>query len=140
MNLILIGTLAGVAAAPAWLITNLLVDFLFLPVILRHRDQLNDVLMARPAMNFLVLAADVTFWGAVFGAGYGLFYAGLERFGSGGGILWSSFMFVAFSRSIIESSLWTKVPRDMNMFWFVEGLVGLVAWGAVLGLVFSRLI
>lgn len=140
MNLILIGILAGVTAAPAWIITNLFVDFLFLPVIRRHSNQLNDVMMARPAMNLLILAADVTFWGAVFGAGYGLLYSGLERFGPGGGILWSGFMFVAFSRSIIESSLWTKVPRDMNIFWFVEGLVGLVTWGAVFGLVFNRLI
>jgi hypothetical protein len=139
MNLILIGIMAGGAAAPAWIITNLVVDFLFLPVIRRHTDQLNDVLMARPAMNLLILVADVAFWGAAFGAGYGLLYPGLERYGPWGGILWSILMFVAFSRSIVESCLWTKVPRDMNMFWFIEGAAGLVAWGAVFGLLFGRL-
>jgi hypothetical protein len=138
MSEILIGVLAGIAAAPAWIITNLFVDFLFLPVIRRHSDQLNAAMMARPAMNLFILVADVVFWGALFGAGYGLLYGSLNRFAVGGGILWGLFMFIAFSRSIIESTLWTKVPREMNLFWFIEGLVGLVAWGAVLGILFDR--
>lgn len=137
MNLILTGIFAGIAAAPAWIIANLVIDFFFLPVIRRHIDILNETLMARPLMNLLILAVDIVFWGAVFGAGYGLLYPGLERFGIAGGILWSILMFVSFSRAMIESSLLTKAPKDMNLFWFIEGLVGLVAWGAVLGWVFK---
>ncbi|MGE5221565.1 MAG: hypothetical protein ACM3PY_03950, partial [Omnitrophica WOR_2 bacterium] len=127
MNLILTGIVAGLAAAPAWTIVNLFVDFLFLPVFRRHTDHLNPYLLARPGLNFLILVVDIAFWGAVFGAGYSLLYPGLQHFGLAGSLIWSLFMFIAFSRSIVEGSLWAKVPLDMNLFWFFEGLLGLLA-------------
>ena len=140
MNLIILGILAGLAAAPVWFVMNLFTDFFFMPVIQRNADMLNATLLSRPGLNLLVLAADITIWSAVFGAGYGLFYPGIAHFGPVGGILWGMFMFIAFSRSMIESTIWTKVPRAANVFWFVEGLVGLISWGAMLGFVFSRLV
>ncbi len=140
MNVITIGILAGVAAALAWLIMNLFADFLFLPVIRRHTDLLNVYLLARPGLNLIILAVDLVFWGAIFGAAYGLFYPGLERFGVIGGILWGVLMFISFSRGMIESVIWTKVPRDVNRFFFLEGLMGLAAWGLAFGLIFNRLI
>ncbi len=138
MNQILIGMLAGLAAAPAWIIVNLIVDFLFLSTIRRHTAEMNEVLLARPGINVLVLTADIAFWSALFGAGYGLVFPALERFGPAGAVLWGVFMFLAFSRSMLESTIWTKYPRDLNAFWFVEGLGGLAVWGAVLGFAFSR--
>ncbi len=140
MNIYAAGILAGLIATPVWIIINLLVDYFYLPVIHKHIDQLNEVFMARPALNMLVLTADIALWGVLFGAGYALIYPGLERFGLGGGILWGLFMFLAFSRSNFESMVWTKFPQDLNVFWFVEGLAGLAAWGAAFGFVFSRLI
>lgn len=138
MNIILTGILAGTAAAPAWIIINLFIDMLFLPIIRRHTDQLNAVLLARPGLNLLVLSVDILAWGAVFGAIYGLLYRGLEPFGVLGGVLWGVIMFVGFSRSIIEGGLWTKIPKDMNSFWFVEGLAGMAAWGWLFGVLFQR--
>lgn len=140
MNLITTGILAGIAAMPAWMIVNLFVDFFYLPVIRRHSDKMNSDLMSRPALNFLVLSGDLILWGAIFGAGYGLLYPGLERFGWVGGIVWGVIMFVSFSRSNFESGLWTTFPKDLNWFWFFEALAGLVAWGAAFGFVFSRLV
>ncbi len=138
MNLILIGILAGAVAAPAWIIINLFVDVLFLPVIRRHSHQLNEVLLARPGLNFLILSVDILVWGAVFGAIYSLLYPGLEHFGMPGGVLWGVNLFVGFSRSIIEGGLWTKTPKDMNRFWFVEGLAGMAAWGLLFGVLFQQ--
>ena len=138
MNAILVGSLTGLAAAPAWMISNLVVDFFFLPAIRRHLDQLNEFLVARPMTNLLVLAVDIAFWGTLFGAGYGLISSSLERFGAIGGILWGFLMFIPFSRATIESSIWTKTPKDMNLFWFLEAFVGLVAWGAAFGWIFFR--
>ncbi len=138
MNLVFAGLLAGLAAAPAWGVANLFVDFLFLPVMRRHTELLNEFLLSWPGLNLLILFLDIAFWGAVFGAGYGLLYPGLQRFGVWGGALWGLLAFLPFSQSMIQSSLWTKVAREMNLFWFVEGLVGLVAWGLALGYLFAR--
>ncbi len=49
-------------------------------------------------------------------------------------------MFLSFSRSNFESGLWTTFPQDLNWFWFVEALAGLIAWGMAFGFVFNRLI
>ncbi len=139
MNIIVTGILAGAAATPAWMIANLAVDAFFLKTIRGHVDELNETLMARPALNILLLTADLVLWGAIFGAGYGLLFPGFERFGITGGILWGVIMFVSFSRSNFESWLWTKFPKDLNWFWLIEALIGLAAWGVLFGVLFNWL-
>lgn len=138
MNHYVAALIAGLAASLAWAIVNLLADGAFLPVIRRHTDQFNEALMTRPALNRLVLVLDVAFWGALFGLGYELVYPALEPLGAlSSGLVWGLVMFASFSRGTIESIVFTKLPRDMSVFFFFEGLAGLVAWGAALGLVFA---
>lgn len=140
MNIIFIGILAGLAAAPAWMVVNLLVDFLFLPVIRRHSDQFNEAFLARPAVNLLILVIDIAFWGALFGVIYAMIYPGIAHYGLSAGVLWGFFLFISFSRGIIESRIWSKVPNDVLVFFFLEGLAGLLAWGAAFGPIFGRMI
>jgi hypothetical protein len=138
MNLYIAGLVAGLLASMVWAIINLIVDAAFLPVIRRHTDQLNERLMAKPALTLLVLIADVAFWGTLFGFGYALMYPAFKSWSAlSSGVVWGLVMFVSFSRAMVESTLFTKVPRDMNVFWFVEGLAGLVVWGAALELIFA---
>jgi hypothetical protein len=119
-NAYLAGLLAGLAAVPVWIIMNLLVDRAFLSVIRRHSDQLNEKMLSNPALNLVVLASDVAFWGAIFGLGYALVHSAISWSGAlGSGLLWGTLMFLSFSRATVESSLWTKVSKDMNAFWFV---------------------
>ena len=139
MNPYLAGVVAGLAAAGAWLVANLLTDFAFLGVIRRHHEQLNPTLMARPALNLLILAADLAFWGAIFGLGYVWVRPVLPGGSLLSGLLWGLLVFVPFSRALVENSLWTTVPRALNTFWLVEGLAGLATWGAVLGPLFAWL-
>ena len=140
MNIYVAGLIAGLTAGVVWVIANLLVDAAFLPVISRHTDQLNEKIMSKPSVTFLVLVLDIAFWGALFGLIYPLVYPAFKPLGAlVGGLMWGFIMYISFVRGMLESILFTKVPRELNVFWFVEAMA-LIVWGAAFGLVFNWLI
>ncbi|MDI7277769.1 MAG: hypothetical protein QME94_17455, partial [Anaerolineae bacterium] len=86
-----------------------------------------------------ILAADLAFWGAIFGLGYAWARPALPGGSLLSGLLWGLLLFVPFSRALMENCLWTSVPRSLNTFWLVEGLAGMAVWGAALGPLFAAL-
>ena len=135
------GLTAGLAASVVWAAATLVVDAAFLPILRHHAGQLHERVLAAPALSLFILAINLAAWGALFGWMYPLVYPVFKPFGSIiGGTIWGLILFVPYSRGSLETILFTKIPHELNIFRFVEGLVGMAVWGAALGQIFGRLI
>lgn len=141
MDACLAGLLAGLAAVPVWFVTTFLIEGAFVSVFRQHRDLWNYELLSKPALSWSIVAAELAFYGAVFGFGYALVYSAISWSGAiGSGLVWGTLMLLSYSRGTIESIIWTKTPKDMHLLGLLETLVGLLAWGAALGPIFASLV